>query len=77
MTENLIVFVYGSSRIRCHNHKRLCESKYSGTFQLSGFKLYRVNASYPWAIQTNHNSDTIIVEAYNIDADKLSELDIL
>ncbi len=61
------LFVYGTLRRGCYNHKRFgmdIEGKYIRKDILSGFKL--VHAQYPFMIPTGDDNDVVLGELYTI-----------
>ena len=75
-SEDIIVFVYGSLRKGCHNHKRhLKKSTFVGNARLPGFVMYKLCESYPGIVEGGDGE--ITVEAYKVTTEELENLDIL
>lgn len=71
------IFVYGSLRRGCYNNPFLNDAVFISLTKLSRFRLYKLCASYPTAVQTNESNDTIVVETYEINDEILETLDRL
>lgn len=70
------VFVYGSLKRGQTNHHWLKGATFVGRARLHGAELYSLGA-YPMALLRSGSSDLIHGEVFEIDADGLSQLDIL